>query len=220
MPTATWWNLDDARRDRVIRAAVAEFGRRGFSAGSLNVVAREAGVAKGSLFQYFDDKLDLYATMCDIASRRARQVVFSTVVVDGTQPYFQVLRAVVRSWVKYFRDNPSARAMALASRSEPDHEARTAVLSITNAHFVEALGPLIERAIARGEFLDGVDPDHVLSFTVLLLRHLVAAPFDPEADPVLGPPHMTEAAVDAAAVALVDALERAYAARRRSRARA
>jgi hypothetical protein len=51
MPTVTWARVDPARRAAVIEAAEAEFGLHGFSNGSLNVIARRAGVAKGSLFQ-------------------------------------------------------------------------------------------------------------------------------------------------------------------------
>ncbi|MDT4921381.1 MAG: hypothetical protein QOI15_2283, partial [Pseudonocardiales bacterium] len=61
MPRPTWANLDADRRERVLHAAMAEFGRHGYSGGSLNVIARDAGVAKGSLFQYFDDKFDFFA---------------------------------------------------------------------------------------------------------------------------------------------------------------
>ena len=61
MPTPTWNRLPAARRDAIVAAAEAEFAENGFSRGSLNVIAREAGVAKGSLFQYFTDKLDLFA---------------------------------------------------------------------------------------------------------------------------------------------------------------
>ena len=43
---------------------MVEFGTRGFSAGSLNVIASQAGIAKGSLFQYFEDKLDFFVTIC------------------------------------------------------------------------------------------------------------------------------------------------------------
>ena len=50
MPTVTWARLDPTRRAAVIEAAEAEFGTHGFSRGSLNVIARRAGVAKGSLF--------------------------------------------------------------------------------------------------------------------------------------------------------------------------
>src|SRR5690349_5607311 len=49
MPTETWMRLPDARRATVLDAAEAEFARNGYSRGSLNVIAREAGVAKGSL---------------------------------------------------------------------------------------------------------------------------------------------------------------------------
>ncbi|MEP7180295.1 MAG: helix-turn-helix domain-containing protein, partial [Pseudonocardiales bacterium] len=65
MPRPTWDRLEQSRRDRVLRAAMVEFGRRGYSGASLNVIAREAGVAKGSLFQYFDDKFDFFAYVAE-----------------------------------------------------------------------------------------------------------------------------------------------------------
>src|SRR6195952_4627999 len=68
MPKSTWDNLDETRRERVLEAAMAEFGRHGYSGGSLNIIAREAGVAKGSLFQYFDDKLDFFAHVAEQGS--------------------------------------------------------------------------------------------------------------------------------------------------------
>jgi len=72
MPTVTWARLDPVRRAAVVEAAEAEFGAHGFSRGSLNVIARRAGVAKGSLFQYFADKRDLYAFIADVGSQRVR----------------------------------------------------------------------------------------------------------------------------------------------------
>ena len=72
MPTPTWERLPAARRDAVVAAAEAEFGAHGFSRGSLNVIAREAGVSKGSLFQYFADKEDLCAYLADVVSLRIR----------------------------------------------------------------------------------------------------------------------------------------------------
>ena len=78
MPTVTWARVDPARRAAVIEAAEAEFGAHGFSNGSLNVIARRAGVAKGSLFQYFADKRDLYAYIADVGSQRVRAYVEGT----------------------------------------------------------------------------------------------------------------------------------------------
>ena len=56
MPTSTWFRLNVAKRERVLEVAMREFGENGYSTGSLNTIAREAGIAKGSLFQYFGDK--------------------------------------------------------------------------------------------------------------------------------------------------------------------
>jgi len=72
MPTVTWSRLAGDRRCAIVAAEEAEFAAHGFSGGSLNVIARRAGVAKGSLFQYFADKRDLYAYITEVGSQRVR----------------------------------------------------------------------------------------------------------------------------------------------------
>ena len=63
--------LDEAMAGRLALPRVA-YPPQDFSDArrELDAVAREAGVAKGSLFQYFDDKLDLFAHLSDLASIR------------------------------------------------------------------------------------------------------------------------------------------------------
>ena len=72
MPTPTWNRLPAAKRDAVLAAAEAEFGERGFSGASLNTICRKAEISKGSLFQYFTDKADMYAHLAELASLRIR----------------------------------------------------------------------------------------------------------------------------------------------------
>ena len=103
MPTVTWARLDAERRAAVVAAAEAEFAARGFSHGSLNVIARRAGVAKGSLFQYFADKRDLYAFICDVASQRVRSHMEDRIrELDATRPFFEFLTDLLDAWVTYF----------------------------------------------------------------------------------------------------------------------
>ena len=68
MPKPTWDRLHPERRDRIIAAGRAEFGAHGFSRASLNTIAREAKVAKGSLFQYFGDKVEFFAHLADLSA--------------------------------------------------------------------------------------------------------------------------------------------------------
>ena len=49
-----------ARRDAILAAALEEFSARGFEATRLDDVAKRAGIAKGTIYLYFDDKESLF----------------------------------------------------------------------------------------------------------------------------------------------------------------
>jgi len=211
VPKATWWNLPASKRRRVVEAAMVEFGERGFSAGSLNVIAREAQIAKGSVFQYFEDKLDLFATICEWVSEEAIKAIFEGIDHWDDQPYFALMRKLFVNWIHYFRDYPLPRGIAMAVKNEMDAEVRATVRSVTNTHYVDVLLPLAKRAIDRGEFRPRTSAAQVVAMSVLLFRHLDEAPFYPHIDPVLGLYEKTSKEVDRIALDLVAALERAYA---------
>jgi AcrR family transcriptional regulator len=209
VPRETWWNLPEEKRQRVTEAAMVEFGKRGFSAGSLNVIAREADIAKGSLFQYFDDKLDMFATICQSGAEVIREAAVAG--VDAEQdPFFTSLRRIVANWLDFFRLHPIEQRFAFAAANEVDSEARGAVRSVTNSHFVSALRPMVKRAEARGELREGVELDQVIAMVILVLRHLDSAPFQAHMDPVLNLADSRPRDVDRIALDLIDALERAY----------
>jgi AcrR family transcriptional regulator len=207
----TWWNLSPAKRERVLEAALREFGQRGFSAGSLNAVAREAGIAKGSIFQYFEDKLDLYTTICEQIGQEARDATLDGIEPEADRPFFDVVRDLVANWLTYFRANPLVRDIGLAVKHEMDPSARAAVWSTINSRYVDSLGPLAKRAASRGELRTDADPDQLVTMLILLLRYLDAAPFYPHMDPLLGLYEKAPDEVDAIAMDLVGALEHAYA---------
>lgn len=207
MPTETWWNLPEEKRTRITDVAIAEFGARGFSAGSLNVIAREAGIAKGSLFQYFEDKLDLFATVCEEGSSRIEAAAIGG--VDPEAPFFELLRDIVFRWLTYFRTHPLERAMAFATANEIDPHARAAVRSVANEHYVKGLTPLVEIARVRGELRVDVTSEFVVSMVTLVLRHLNTAPFWPLVDVAIPMADLPDEEVDRIAESYVDALERA-----------
>lgn len=60
MPKETFLRLRDDKRERLLRAAVHEFVTHGFERAKIASIAARAGVAKGSLYQYFEDKKELF----------------------------------------------------------------------------------------------------------------------------------------------------------------
>ena len=56
MPKETFLRLDDEKQERVMRSAIEEFQENGFENAKIGNIAKKAGVAKGSIYQYFEDK--------------------------------------------------------------------------------------------------------------------------------------------------------------------
>ncbi|HYJ56354.1 MAG TPA: TetR/AcrR family transcriptional regulator [Mycobacterium sp.] len=187
MPTVTWTRLDGGRRAAVVAAAEAEFAAHGFSRGSLNVIARRAGVAKGSLFQYFADKRDLYAFISDVASQRVRLYMEDRIrELDASRPFFEFLIDLLDVWVGYFAEHPRERALHAAASFELDTDARVSVRAVVHRHYLEVLRPLVQDARARGDLHRDADTDTLLSLLLMILPHLALAPFVRGLDPVLG----------------------------------
>ncbi|WP_375499058.1 TetR/AcrR family transcriptional regulator [uncultured Jatrophihabitans sp.] len=198
MPRPTWQNLDTDRRDRVLLAAMAEFGRHGYFGGSLNVVAREAGVAKGSLFQYFHDKSDLFGYVAEQASLRVYAAMAPHLVAapDGTE-FVDQFAGLVEIWIAYMAAHPLERGVTAATTLERDPQVRRAVREPVHRLYAQGIRPLLDNAVQRGDLRPDTDVDVLLHLIVMLLPHLAIAPFEPGLDaavPLFGVPRRTRIA--------------------------
>lgn len=185
MPRPTWANLDAERRERVLHAAMAEFGRHGYSGGSLNVIAREAGVAKGSLFQYFDDKFDFFAHVAEYTSLRVYAAMECSLEPPEDGSVVEHFGRLVDLWIDYMAAHPLERAVTAATTMELDPAVRKAVREPVHRLYAKGVRPLLDAAVTRGEFRADADLDALLSLLVLVLPHLALAPFEPGLDAAL-----------------------------------
>ena len=53
-------HLKDTKQQAIIDASVSEFANNGFKNASVNKIVEQAGIAKGSLFNYFKSKSLLF----------------------------------------------------------------------------------------------------------------------------------------------------------------
>ncbi|QFG24360.1 TetR/AcrR family transcriptional regulator [Actinomadura sp. WMMB 499] len=187
MPTSTWFRLNVAKRARVLEVAMKEFGEHGYSTGSLNTIAREAGIAKGSLFQYFNDKLEFFAFVCDEASRRIREEMERRMArIDFDQQFDEWLFDVMCDWSEYMETHPLERGVTAATMFELDNAVRSVVRDTANQHYLQVIHPTLELWLERGEIRADADLE-VLATTILaLLPFLALAPYYDGLDPIHG----------------------------------
>ena len=75
MPSATFFNLPPAKREKLLAAARAEFVRAPFAQASVNRIIHGAGIPRGSFYMYFADKEELFRyLMEDFGTQLIRQM--------------------------------------------------------------------------------------------------------------------------------------------------
>ena len=76
MPKQTFFNLPDDKRQRIIDVVIDEFADNDYANVSISSIVARAGIAKGSFYQYFEDKEDLYGYLVSlIAEKKAAGIL-------------------------------------------------------------------------------------------------------------------------------------------------
>lgn len=60
MPKDTFFNLPNEKRQKIIAAAIDQFSKLHYSSVTIDRIVRAAEIPKGSFYQYFENKDDLY----------------------------------------------------------------------------------------------------------------------------------------------------------------
>ena len=76
MPKQTFFNLPDEKREQILNVIIDEFAENDYANVSVSRIVARAGIAKGSFYQYFEDKDDLYGYLFDLIAQ-AKTEMFS-----------------------------------------------------------------------------------------------------------------------------------------------
>lgn len=86
MPTSTFFNLPPPKREKLLRAAVTEFARRPCGEVSINRIIQLAEIPRGSFYQYFSDKTDLFRHVLRCYDQQLREAVVKSLDLCGGRP--------------------------------------------------------------------------------------------------------------------------------------
>jgi AcrR family transcriptional regulator len=76
-PAAMHARSDNAKRRQIIEGACRMFLTHGFDAASMEAIAREAGVSKGTLYVYFKSKEELFEAIVEGQCRQQAEQIFT-----------------------------------------------------------------------------------------------------------------------------------------------
>jgi len=139
------------RRDTILAAARHVIARQGRSGASMQAIADEAGVAKGTLYLYFRDR--------DALLEHTGNLVFDellarlTAVLEEGRALPESLRALVRTNLEFFDENQDFLRVYIALRHGGDAAAtrRRRRQAPQYARYLELMSRYLAEATERGE---------------------------------------------------------------------
>jgi AcrR family transcriptional regulator len=69
VPQQTFFNLPEDKRQQILQVAIDEFAENDYDNVSISRIVARAGIAKGSFYQYFADKEDLYSYLLELLAQ-------------------------------------------------------------------------------------------------------------------------------------------------------
>src|SRR5215470_17713683 len=92
------------KRERILSAAERVFARRGFFAARVSEIAKDAGVADGTIYLYFKSKDDLLISLFEARMKQVNAVLREAIA--GAAPADE-LRAFIRAYLRLVHDEPA-----------------------------------------------------------------------------------------------------------------
>jgi len=155
------------RRREILDAAVKCFEATGYATTTMEAIAHQAGIAKGSVYNYFSSKRDLFAELFNefMTGYKADYDRLAGQPISATEKLTQLLDA----W--FAKIEPTRRIGRLifefwATAADQEQNDVSAWFSKTYADWRERLAAVISEGIERGEFREGFDVETAASLII------------------------------------------------------
>lgn len=159
-PPPTRSRRKSARPSEIVQAALAEFAAKGYGATRLIDVARRAGIAKGTIYLYFDTKQALFEA-CILAEVTPMIGGIET-LIDTYEGASDVLLQMMltRAYSELVQSDARVLLRIIMGEGHLFPELRRLHYEMCLQRGLAALQRVIDRGIARGEFREGASREY------------------------------------------------------------
>lgn len=152
MPRQTFFNLPDEKRQLILDIAIDEFAENDYANVSISRIVARAGIAKGSFYQYFEDKDDLYGYLFDLIAQ-AKAEMFS---LDHPDPenvgIFAYMRWLLQTSVQFELRYPRLSRIGYRMLNDPSRAEEMFARGRATAQ------PFYQRLVALGKAQGDIAP--------------------------------------------------------------
>ena len=134
-------------RERLLDEAAKNFAKRGYEAANVNEIALAAGFAKGTIYNYFKSKDELFGEVIAEAARRAVERYSS---ISSTTSVRDSLRSLAAADLSVFKEEESFMKVLIGEAMSPRPETYDLILKHLSP-FVDAISGILARGVEQKE---------------------------------------------------------------------
>ncbi len=157
MPKPTFFNLPEEKREKIIKAAIDEFAEYGLENASTNRIVANSGIAKGSFYQYFEDKQDVFQYLLTVLEHEKMEYFKDKHPESRHMDAFEYFRWMVKTGMEFNSVYP--RLVQAISRVMFNEGLYYQNFANIRERSTQGLRALIRQAIQNGEIDPSVDVD-------------------------------------------------------------
>ena len=179
MPKDTFFNLKEQKQQRILDAALREISAQGYDKASVTRIVKDAGIATGSFYQYFEDIADVFVYIGGVAAKLKARYMKRELDTLQNPKLEDFIRALYRGGLlfgleheQYFR-----AAQSFMQLKQADLYQRM-VENINLSDTYAWVYTFIAKAVERGELSKGITPtlffQLVTGINTTIIEHLIA----------------------------------------------
>lgn len=104
MPTQTFFNLSEEKQKRLIAGAMKEFSAKSLNDASISNIVKNSKISRGSFYQYFEDKKDLYFYLIGKFRYNYRQLMFKS-FEEESGDFYKGYKRFGEKYIKYIMES-------------------------------------------------------------------------------------------------------------------
>jgi len=158
VPKPTFFNLPADKREHIFNCALREFAEHPYEQASLTEIVNAAGIAKGSMYQYFADKKDLYKYVVQTVYQHKRSFLQPVWDKAGEIEFFELLSLYYRRSWRFARQFPYEHRVTVNFWDSRDEAVRAEILREREIRNVEFSG-LLEHGSQAGVIAAEIDQE-------------------------------------------------------------
>jgi len=169
LPKKTFFNIDKAKQRTITSSAVDVFVRDGYDNASVAQIIKQANIPRGSFYQYFEGKQDLFLYCMEIYQEKKLKMFEPILSQIGSKPFLDLYLPLVEYGLKFARKYPKAQLIGLQLFKSND-------LSLENVlkHFQENGVKMIEDYLKIDQEKGFIKPNVDINTLAMMLYRLNA----------------------------------------------